>query len=79
MRTKETIVYCHGSVTKLGDLFHFGQLFKASWQKHFAQIAHISIGNFCKVDIAGHSLCLYTFYGANWVKIFHFYRHLATF
>ena len=28
------------SVTRLGDLFHFGQLFKASGSYYFAQIVH---------------------------------------
>ena len=35
------------SVTRLGDLLHFGQLFKASGSNDFAQIAHV-LGNFCK-------------------------------
>ena len=35
------------SVTRLGNLLHFGQLFKASNNNYFAQIAHI-LGNFCK-------------------------------
>ena len=34
------------SVTRLGDLLHFGQLFKASSNNYFAKIAHI-FGNFC--------------------------------
>ena len=29
------------SVTRLGDLLHFGQLFKACGNNHFTQIAHI--------------------------------------
>ena len=29
------------SVTRLGDLLHYGQLFKASGNNYFAQIAHI--------------------------------------
>ena len=29
------------SVTRLGDLLHFGQLFKAYGNNYFAQIAHI--------------------------------------
>ena len=33
------------SVTRLGDLLHFGLLFKASGNNFFAHIAHIS-GNF---------------------------------
>ena len=36
-----------GSVTRLGDLLHFGQLFKACGNNYFTQIAHI-LGNFCK-------------------------------
>ena len=36
------------SVTRLGDLLHFEQLFKACGNNYFAQIAHI-LGNFCKV------------------------------
>ena len=35
------------SVTSLGDLLHFGQLFKACGNNYFTQIAH-SLGNFCK-------------------------------
>ena len=29
------------SVTRLGDLLHFGQLYKACGNSYFAQIAHI--------------------------------------
>ena len=36
-----------GSVTRLGDLLHFRQLFKAGGKNYFAQITHI-FGNFCK-------------------------------
>ena len=36
------------SVTRLGDLLHFGQLFKACGNNYFAQIAHF-YGHFCKV------------------------------
>ena len=35
------------SLTRLGDLLHFGHLFKASGNNFFAQITHI-LGNFCK-------------------------------
>ena len=35
------------SVTRLGDLFDFGHLFKAFGNNYFAQIGHI-FGNFCK-------------------------------
>ena len=35
------------SVTRLGDLLHFEQLFKACGNNYFTQIAHISV-NFCK-------------------------------
>ena len=31
------------SVTRLGDLLHFGQLFKVCGNKYFAQIAYIFI------------------------------------
>ena len=36
-------------MTKLGDLFQFGQLFKACNGKYFAQIVHI-LGNFVKLS-----------------------------
>ena len=35
------------SVTRLGVLLHFGQLFKDCGNNYFAQIAHI-LGNLCK-------------------------------
>ena len=35
------------SVARLGDLFHFGQLFKACDNNYFAQNAPF-LGNFCK-------------------------------
>ena len=35
------------SVTKLGDLLHFGQLFKACGNNYFTQIDHI-LRNFCE-------------------------------
>ena len=35
------------SVTRLGDLLHFGQLFKTCGNNYFALITHI-LGNFCK-------------------------------
>ena len=35
------------SMTRLGDLLHFGHLFKACGNNYFAQIAPI-LGNFCK-------------------------------
>ena len=38
----------YSSVTRMGDLLHFGQLFKAFGNNYFAQITHI-LGNFCKV------------------------------
>ena len=34
------------SVTRLGDLLDFGQLFEAFGNNQFAQISHI-LGNFC--------------------------------
>ena len=42
---KMQLVGC--SVTRLGDLLHFGQLFKARGNNNLTQIAHI-LGNFCK-------------------------------
>ena len=44
------------SVTRLGDLIHFGQLFKACGINYFAQVAHI-LGNFCKVVKIFHFSC----------------------
>ena len=35
------------SMTRLGDLLHFGQLFKASGSNYYDQIAHV-LGIFCK-------------------------------
>ena len=35
-------------VTRLGDLLHFGQLFKACGDNYLAQITHI-LDTFCKV------------------------------
>ena len=35
------------SVTRLGYLLHFGQLFEACGNNYFAQITHI-LGHFCK-------------------------------
>ena len=35
------------SVTRLGNLLHFGQLFNASGNNYFAQVTNI-LGNFCK-------------------------------
>ena len=42
---KMQLVGC--SVTRLGDLLHFGQLFKARGNNNLTQIALI-LGNFCK-------------------------------
>ena len=36
------------SVTRLSNLLHFGQFFKACGYNYFAQIANVS-GNFCEV------------------------------
>ena len=62
------------SVTRLGDLLHFGQL-KAYGHNYFAQIAHI-LGNFCKGVKILHFYskiifgqlfrCLATFYWSHW-------------
>ena len=56
----DTLIY---SVTRLGDLLHIGQLFKACGNNQFTQITH-NLGNFCKG--------VESFLG-------NFYRHLATF
>ena len=40
-------MYQPTSVTRLGDLSDFGQLFKAFCNNYFAQISHI-LCNFCK-------------------------------
>ena len=36
------------SVTRFGDLFYFGQLFKARANNYSAEIAKKKFGNFCK-------------------------------
>ena len=41
------IFHLSSSVTILGDLLHFGQLFKACVNNYFTQIFH-SLGNLCK-------------------------------
>ena len=38
---KSVVKTIESSVTRLGDLLHFGQLFKACGNNYFAQIAHI--------------------------------------
>ena len=58
------------SVTRLGDLLHFGQLFKACGNNSFAQIYHF-LGNFCK----GVKFCHFS----SEIILGTFYRHLATF
>ena len=50
--TPSTLEFVHtfclsSSGTRLGDLLHFGQFFKACGNNYFAQFAHI-ISNFCK-------------------------------
>ena len=58
------------SVTRLGDLLHFGQLFKTCGNNYFAQIAYI-LGNFCKgVKI---------FHCSSEIILGNFNRHLASF
>ena len=57
-------------VTRLGDLLHFGQLFKACGNNYFAQITHI-LGNFCKV--------VKIFHFSIEIILGNFYRNLATF
>ena len=58
------------SMTRVGDLLHFWQLFKASDSNHFTQIAH-NLGNFLKVSKS------YIFLVESFLD--NFYRHLATF
>ena len=58
------------SVTRLGDLLHFGQLFKACGINYFAQITHI-LGNFVKL-LKSFILLVKSF-------LANFYRHLAIF
>ena len=58
------------SVTRLGDLLHFGHVFKAWGNNYFAQISHI-LGKFCKVDKIFHFFSE-IFFG-------NYCRHLATF
>ena len=69
-RGGETL-YIGDSVTRLGDLLHFGQLFKACGNNYFGQIAHIIRQFFVKVSKSFNIL----------VKSFlcNFLRHLATF
>ena len=57
------------SVTILGDLFHFGQLFKARGNNYLAQIAHI-LGNYVSVKI---------FHFSCEIILGICYRHLVTF
>ena len=58
------------SVTRLGDLLHFGQLFKACVNNYFAQIAHIVRQFFKGVKI---------FHFSSEIILGNFFRHLATF
>ena len=58
------------SVISLGDLLHFGQLFKACGNDYFAQIAHI-LDNFCKV--------VEIFNFSREIILGNLYRHFATF
>ena len=53
------------SVNRLGDLFHFGQLFKACDDNYFAQVAHI-LGPFCKGVKIFH-------FGATFIDIWRFF------
>ena len=56
------------SVTRLDNLLHFGQLFKACGDNYFAQITHI-LGNYCLKSL---TFLVESFLG-------NFYRHLVTF
>ena len=64
------LTVCLASVTRLGNLLHFGQLFKAYGNNYFAQIAHI-LGNFWRCQNISVFKCDHF-----WAT---FYRHLATF
>ena len=55
------------SVTRLSDLLHFGQLFKACGNTYFAQIAH-NLGNFCK-GVKNLSFFLWNHFWANFIDI----------
>ena len=59
------------SVTRLGDLLHFGQLFRGCGNNYFAQIVNIFRYFFCKGVKNFHFLEI-SFLG-------NFYKHLATF
>ena len=59
------------SVTRLGDLLHFGQLFIPGGNNYFAQIAHI-VRQFLKSASKSFIFLVKSFLG-------NFYRHLATF
>ena len=58
------------SVTRLGDLLDFGQLFKACGNNSFAQIARI-LGKFCEV--------VKIFHFSSEIILGNYYRHLAIF
>ena len=58
------------SVTRLGDLLNFGQLFKACGNNYCVQIAHI-LGHFCE--------CVKKFPFLMESLLSNFYKHLATF
>ena len=58
------------SMTRLGDLLHFGQLFKACGNNYFAQITHI-LGNFCRG--------VKNFHFSSRIILGNFYRHWAIF
>ena len=59
--------YLPTSVTRLGDLLHFWQLFKACGNSYFAKIANI-LGNYCK-----------GVHFSSGIILGNFYRNLATF
>ena len=70
IRTTDTL-FIMISVTRLGDLLQFGQLFKGCGNNYFPQIAHIFRKIFVKVS-KSFVFLVNTFLG-------NFYRHLATF
>ena len=67
----DNTTYLPASVTRLGDLLDFGQLFKACGNNEFAQISPTFLGNFCK------GVKIFNF--TSKIIFGNFYRHLGTF
>ena len=60
------------SVTRLDNLLHFGQLFKACGNNYFAQIAHI-LGNIVK--LLKNFIFLVKLFWATFIDIWRFFCH----